>query len=132
MEHRGTVIELGDLFDQTHPVFWHRTGGLIITAAALLLALFATGSRNRDPDDGVTWKLGLILLAAGIGWVGHTGGEMAYPNQYKDLNAIYERLINSEQDDAPTDGEKNVPAKVENAEVGKSSDESNEEEPVAD
>lgn len=107
MEHRGTVVEFGDMFDQTHDIFWHRTGGIIVTAAALVLAMFAAGARSRDPDDGSLWKLGLILLACGIGWVGHTGGELAYPNQYKDLNAVYERLIGGDdpvvvpvQDDA--------------------------------
>jgi uncharacterized membrane protein/mono/diheme cytochrome c family protein len=124
MEHRGDVAQFGDLFDQTQDVFWHRTGGLIITAVALLLALFAAGARNRDPDDGVLWKLGLILLACGIGWVGHTGGELAYPSQYKDLNAIYERIIGGDQLDAGEDGNKDVPAKPEDADVGKSSGES--------
>ncbi len=124
MEHRGTVVEFWDVFDQTHPVFWHRTGGLIVTAVALLLALFATGARNRDPDDGMLWKLGLILLAGGIGWVGHTGGEMAYPGQYKDLNAIYERMIGGELFDTKANGKKDDAAQAESDNVGKSSDES--------
>lgn len=124
MEHRGEVSILSDLFDQTHEVFWHRTGSLIVTIFALILALFAAGARNRDPDDGALWKLGVILLAIGIGWIGHTGGELAYPNQYKDLNAIYERMISGEGNDTVVEENQNEPAKAENADVGKSSDES--------
>jgi len=80
----GTLgaIVVADLFNQDHKVFWHRTGGLVVTAAAFLLALFAAGARNRDPDDGILWKLGLIVLAGGIGWVGHTGGDLHYPSDH--------------------------------------------------
>lgn len=94
MEKRGTVVEFADLFNQDHKVFWHRTGGLVVTAVAFLLALFAAGARNRDPDDGILWKLGLIVLAGGIGWVGHTGGELHYgEGHYKDLNGLYQDVV---------------------------------------
>jgi uncharacterized membrane protein len=133
MEHRGDVNQISDLFDQSQEVFWHRTGGLIVTAFALLLALFAAGARNRDPDDGIMWKLGLIVLACGIGWVGHTGGELHYPSShYKDLEAIVDRIFGGgdeeeakQADDqteksAEDDGEQTDEAE----EVGKSSNES--------
>ncbi len=94
MENRGTVVEFSDLFNQDHKVFWHRTGGLAVTAFAFLLALFAAGARNRDPDEGVLWKLGAIALAVGIGWVGHTGGELHYgESHYEDLNNLYEESV---------------------------------------
>ena len=94
MEHRGTVTEFSDLFNQDHKVFWHRTGGLVVTAFAFLLALFAAGARNRDPDEGFLWELGAIALAAGIGWVGHTGGELHYgEGHYEDLNSLYEESV---------------------------------------
>ena len=99
MENKGTVAEFADLFNQEHKVFWHRTGGLIVTAVAFLLALFAAGARNRDPDDGILWKLGLIVLAGGIGWVGHTGGELHYPSDhYEDLNGLFEDMISGDGD----------------------------------
>ena len=100
MENRGTVTEFADLFNQDHKVFWHRTGGLVVTAVAFLLALFAAGARNRDPDDGILWKLGLIVLAGGIGWVGHTGGELHYPSDhYEDLNGLFEDMISGDADE---------------------------------
>lgn len=116
MENKGTVTEFSDLFNQEHKVFWHRTGGLIVTAVAFLLALFAAGARNRDPDDGILWKLGLIVLAGGIGWVGHTGGELHYPSDhYEDLNGLYQDIISggdkkpkaemSDEEDGDGDGD---------------------------
>lgn len=93
MEHRGAVASLQDLLDTSQEVFWHRTGGIIITTFSIILALFARAARKRDAEDGVSWKFGMILLAVCTGLVGHNGGEMAYPNQYKDLNAVYERFL---------------------------------------
>jgi hypothetical protein len=94
MTNQGTVTEFNDLLDQNQDVFWHRTSALVMTAFALLLALFAAGARNRDPDDGIMWKLGLIVLACGIGWVGHEGGELTHGKQhYKDLKAIAADLL---------------------------------------
>lgn len=99
MEHRGTVNDVADLLDQTHPVYWHRLGAIISTVVALLLCLFAKGARGRNPDDGVMWKLGAIALAAGIGWVGHTGGELTYgKDHYKDLNELVQSIMAPEKE----------------------------------
>lgn len=92
MEGKGTVTEFQDLLNQDHKVFWHRTGGLIVTIFAFLLALFAASARNRDPDDGFLWKLGLIVLAGGIAWVGHEGGKLTHNNLYTDLNGVAEAI----------------------------------------
>ena len=117
MEKKGTVVVFTDLFDQTHKAFWHRTGGLIVTAAALLLALFAAGSRNRDPDDGMLWKIGMILLACGMGWVGHTGGDLHYPSDhYKDLNELYKSIVDPDAaPEQPAEGKQDAPAKAKNS-----------------
>jgi uncharacterized membrane protein len=100
MEHRGAVTSLQDFLDTSQEVFWHRTGGIIITAFSIVLALFARAARKRDPEDGVSWKFGMILLAICTGLVGHNGGEMAYPNQYKDLNSVYERFLGDSEDES--------------------------------
>ena len=123
MTNFGTVTDLNDLLDQDQRVFWHRTSGLIFTLFALLLALFAAGARNRDPDDGIMWKLGLIVLAIGIGWVGHEGGELTHGKQhYKDLKAIAADLFPSVfgEADKPAEPLDEQPSEVE---VGKSSSE---------
>lgn len=141
MEGKGTVEAFNDLLDMKQPVFWHRTSALVITVFAFLLALFAAGARNRDPDDGFLWKLGLILLAAGIGWVGHEGGKLTYGKRhYRDLNGTVEAIsgwdadgngvVDQWEDEAPEDEDADKPAEedqagedVENGVVGKTSEE---------
>jgi len=103
MENRGTVVEFNDLFNQDHKVFWHRTGGLIVTIVAFLVCLIAKRTRDRDPDEGTFWKLGAIAVAAGMGWVGHEGGELTYGKKhYDDLNAIVEMVMDPEKAGEPT------------------------------
>lgn len=94
MENRDTVAVLGDLLNQEHDVFWHRTSAIVCTAFAVLLCLFAAGARAKDPDDGVLWKLGLMILAAGIAFTGHKGGELTHGKDlYKDLSNLFETII---------------------------------------
>lgn len=103
MEHRGTVNSIADLLDQTQPIFWHRLGGIISTIVALLICLFAKAARGRNPDEGTLWKLCTIALAAAIGWVGHTGGELTYgKDHYKDLNELVDTFITPAQADGNT------------------------------
>lgn len=102
MEHRGTVVEFNDLFNDEHKVFWHRTGGLIVTIVAFLVAIIAKRTRDTDPDEGTLWKLGAIVVAAAIGWVGHEGGELTYgKDHYKDLNAIIEMVVDPDKAGQP-------------------------------
>jgi hypothetical protein len=94
MEHRGTVTAFEDLWNMEQKVFWHRTSALIATVVALLLSLFAASARSRDPDDGIVWKLGLIVLAFGIGFVGYEGGELTWgKDHYKDIQGYLEPYI---------------------------------------
>jgi len=96
MQNKGTVTEFMDIFEQDHEVYWHRLSALISTIFGLLVALYAMGARAKDPDEGATWKLGAIILAAGIGYVGFTGGKLQYPsNHYKDLNELWTEMISS-------------------------------------
>lgn len=98
----GTVTELNDLLNQDHKVFWHRTSALVSTAFGLLLALFAMSARSRDPDEGAAWKLGAIILAAGIGYVGMTGGKLVYPsNHYKDINSLWSEMMDAGEEAEP-------------------------------
>ena len=100
MKGYGTVNELADVLDQENSMFWHRITGIGATVFAVILALFAANSRNKDPDDGLMWKLALMLLACGIGFVGHKGGELTHGEEhYKDIYALYESLFHSNKDD---------------------------------
>ena len=98
MENRDTVAQWQDLLNQEHDIFWHRTSALIFTGFAILLCLFAAGARARDPDDGIMWKLGLIVLAAGIAWSGHEGGKLTHGKDlYQDLNKLFQTIIPIDQ-----------------------------------
>ena len=102
MENRGTVVEFNDLFNQEHKVFWHRTGGLIVTIVAFIVCLIAKRTRDTDPDEGTLWKLGAIAVAAGMGWVGHEGGELTHGKKhYDDLNAIIEMVTDPDKAGRP-------------------------------
>lgn len=91
MEGRGLVAAVQDLWNQQQPIFWHRTSALTITFLAVCLCFFARSARLRDPDDGFLWKLFALLLAAGIGFVGHNGGELTHgKNLYQDLYGLIE------------------------------------------
>jgi uncharacterized membrane protein/mono/diheme cytochrome c family protein len=106
MERYGVQALDATLLDQEDSLFWHRTSGIIATVIALLLSLFAASARNRDPDDGLMWKLGLILLAFGIGFVGHTGGELTHgEDHYKDLNGLYQSFFEQEGEGAVEEAE---------------------------
>ena len=106
MEGYGTVSEVSQVLDQENKMFWHRITGLGATAFAIILALFASSSRNKDPDDGFMWKLGVILLAAAIGYVGHEGGKLTYGEEhYEDLYKLYEQVFPSNQKE---DGDRTI------------------------
>jgi len=90
------VKSFDDLTNRDTKIFWHRSSGLIVTAAAFFVSLFAAGARNRDPDDGVLWKLGAILLAVGIGYVGYEGGELTWNRDgkhFRDLDEVFDKYV---------------------------------------
>ncbi len=92
--HEDMVSEFNDLLNMDHKIFWHRTGGLVLTALSFIVALIAKSARSNDPNEGTFWKLLAIGIACGVGWVGHTGGHLHYGDRlYKDLNAVQESLI---------------------------------------
>lgn len=82
------------LQDMDHKLFWHRTAAIAATIFALLLALFAASARNKDPDDGVVWKLGVMLLAGAIAYVGHQGGKLTWkPSHYNELYEVIDDVV---------------------------------------
>lgn len=95
-----------DLFDSSKSIFLHRLGGIGTTIFALLLALFASAKRASDPDDGLLWKLGAILLAVAIAWVGHLGGKLTHSDRHYDaLYKVAEEVTGWEIDGKPNPGQ---------------------------
>lgn len=88
--NKGYGGDFAELFDMEKSIFWHRISGLGVTVASLLLALYAAAARSSDPDDGFLWKLGAMLLAIGVGIVGHQGGELTYGENH--YNQLYQAI----------------------------------------
>ncbi|HMP79397.1 MAG TPA: hypothetical protein PKD54_08100 [Pirellulaceae bacterium] len=113
-----------DVFDVNKSIFWHRLSGLVVSLLALLLAFFAAASRARDPDNGLLWKLGTLLIACAIGFVGYTGGKLQYGTKhYQQLNKIIDEWtgwnwsVNEARPEKPADSD--------NTDVGNVSSEKN-------
>ncbi|MEM9412228.1 MAG: c-type cytochrome domain-containing protein [Planctomycetota bacterium] len=118
------VTDFEGLQNMDHKVFWHRASALGATLFALLLALFAASARNRDPEEGVAWKFGTILLALAIGFVGHQGGKLTWKaSHYDELFDVIEDyapgLIGEEEaDENPLEPTASADSEKENPESG--------------
>ena len=98
------LVDVSEIFltEEGGELYWHRLSALVTTTFGLLVALFAMSARAKDPDEGATWKLGAIILAAGIGYVGFTGGKLSHPsNHYNDLNELWNEMISGEEGEIP-------------------------------
>ena len=102
------LVDFKEIFfsEEGGELYWHRLSALVTTTFGLLVALFAMSARAKDPDEGATWKLGAIILAAGIGYVGFTGGKLSHPsNHYNDLNELWNEMISGGEEEVPAAGE---------------------------
>ncbi|QOV90871.1 c-type cytochrome domain-containing protein [Humisphaera borealis] len=107
-----------DPFDTKSDIFWHRWGGIAVTAISLAVLVWATvqlrrkhryelkvatesaaAMRAAETGKGLTvtatqapgqlgWQFAVVLLAGAMGWVAHDGGELAYPNNLKNIIAL--------------------------------------------
>lgn len=69
--------------DPDAEIFWHRWSGVVVTVAACLFAVVALLTiRAERPALTRTWKVGLLLVAALVGAVGHQGGELTYGKDF--------------------------------------------------
>ncbi|MCA9135371.1 MAG: hypothetical protein KDB00_01395 [Planctomycetales bacterium] len=69
--------------DMDSEVFWHRWSGLIVAVTSSVLAVIALrGARKQNPANDRIWKVGLLVVAAMVGAVGHQGGEMTYGKDF--------------------------------------------------
>ncbi len=68
-----------DRFNTDSEIFWHRWSAVLVTLAAVSTSLFAIAwLRRRSPRLAKFWKVGLLVIAAMVGAVGHQGGELTY------------------------------------------------------
>lgn len=60
-------------------IFLHRWVGSAVAIVGLVVVI--AGWRNRQSDGtrpGHFWRIGVLVLAVLVGWVGHEGGELVY------------------------------------------------------
>jgi hypothetical protein len=139
---KGAGADLQELWNTDSKFFLHRVSGVAVTIFSILLSLYAARARALDPDDGFLWKLGAIILAVGVAYCGHEGGELQYgKSHYNQLYSVIEDLTgwdidgkpnapaedNADADEKPgniqEDGNENNSTE-ENSGVGKTSEES--------
>ena len=87
-------------FDLDSEIFWHRWSGLIVSVLATILAIIALLAVWRDrPKLHRVWKIGLLVVAAMVGMVGHQGGELTYGSDL--YPKAFRILLGEQQADAP-------------------------------
>lgn len=65
--------------DTSAEIFWHRWSAIVVTVVAIGVSAVAIAAARKDrPGLHLLWKLGLLLLAAMVGLVGHQGGVLTY------------------------------------------------------
>lgn len=86
-------------FDMDNEFFWHRWGGVIVTVTAAVMAVVALVSIKRKSESLTrVWKVGLLVLAAMVGMVGHQGGELTYGSDF--YPEAFRTLLGEEKADA--------------------------------
>lgn len=60
-------------------VFRHRWGGIAVAVWSSLISILALRLKSSDKGwSQIGWQLGVLVAAAGVGIVGHQGGELVY------------------------------------------------------
>lgn len=67
----------------TRDIFWHRWGGVFVSAVSIICVVIAILSIRKDsPKLTFLWKFGLLACAGIVGAVGHQGGEMTHGEDF--------------------------------------------------
>jgi chemotaxis protein histidine kinase CheA len=74
------VVRVAD--GPTSIFFLHRWGGVAVTVASVLTAVLATFAIRKPTSAHWPWQGVVVALAGVMGWVGHEGGELVYPDNF--------------------------------------------------
>ena len=77
-ESRADVMVIG-VAGEYSPFFLHRWSGILMTVCSVAVLIWATLALRRAGAVQWPWQAAVVLLAMGMGWVGHEGGELVYP-----------------------------------------------------
>ncbi|WP_404311236.1 c-type cytochrome domain-containing protein [Neorhodopirellula lusitana] len=78
-------------FDLDSEIFWHRWSAIIVTVLSTVFSIIALMSLRGQSTNHSShhaskltsvWKIGLLVVAALVGAVGHQGGEMTYGKDF--------------------------------------------------
>lgn len=73
----------GSAFNPEKAVFWHRWTGVAVAVLAVVVAIIAIRAKRERKVMDLIWQLGVLVLAALVGWTGHQGGELTYGDIYE-------------------------------------------------
>ena len=94
-------------FDFNAEIFWHRWSAVAVTVLSTIFAIVALVSLRNSTHTVAssrltsTWKVGLLLVAALVGAVGHQGGELTYGKDF--YPKAIRILLGTPKDSAATD-----------------------------
>ena len=80
----------------------HRWGGVGVAVLACVVTMMAFYARNQTDRGQFFWKLGTVILAAMVGWVGHEGGELHYGDIYAVPVSRVQELLQQQFSSGPT------------------------------
>jgi uncharacterized membrane protein len=100
------------------PQSMHRWGGIAVAGLGLIVFALAYITRLNPDRSQWMWKLGVVVVAGMVGFVGHLGGKLTHDDLYtKPLERLRTLLFESPQPDATLEepdpdgpAEKAVPA----------------------
>lgn len=88
--------DLSDADRFAEPIVQHRWIAVALVVSSVILSILALISqRKKSRSLGAIWRIGLLLLAAGVAWEGHLGGEMTVGEGY--MEEAFETWVTPEE-----------------------------------
>jgi uncharacterized membrane protein len=82
--------------------FIHRWLGVAVSVLSCLLLIIAAISRRKnDARSSAAWRVGLMIVALLVAWVGHEGGELTYPGLFDKAFHRLNGTTEEKKDEAP-------------------------------
>ncbi len=101
-EHEGWAAWTEEKFGE--PKYMHRWGGISVAALSLFVFCLAFFTRMNPDRSQLWWKLGVVLVAALVGFVGHLGGKLTHDDLYTEpLTRLRELLSKPADRSDPSD-----------------------------
>jgi uncharacterized membrane protein len=100
-EHEGWGAWSDEKFGE--PKYMHRWGGISVAALSILVFGLAFFTRMSPTRSQLWWKLGVVLVAALVGFVGHLGGKLTHDDLYTEPLLRLQELLSKPDPTDPSD-----------------------------